>query len=164
MKPTLLILALSALLSHQIKAQNTRWMYLGNDNKRGEIYLVDTVRDDIREPQYYEGHANSVLFWTNTYKRTKLKNGITVINTDIIRMAVDTVEKQIQLVSVTLYKNDSVTDAHNTPSDWFDVVPGTIGELYLKYAKSLHNPYIKGDMFLTAYLNYNPYNPKPKKP
>ena len=138
-----------------MKAQQSRWMFLSKA-RDGGIILVDTLQDDIKQVDQFEGHENVVFFWINNYKKVKTAKGSYVI-TEIMKFAVDTSNKQIESTSYTKYKNNVTVRTPPTFDEWADVIPGSQGELLIKFARSINNENIKVNLIMNAILNYNPY-------
>ncbi len=68
----------------------------------------------------------------------------------------------MEYISVTMYKNDKVTYTNNFVYDWRDIVPGSLGEEYVKYAKSLNNEQLANYLKFNAAMYDNPYSKKIK--
>jgi len=131
-------------------------MYL-NGTAEGAIYLVDTLADDIQQLANYEIRENIVIVWTNLYQKVHTKKGSYIRNA-VMRVTIDTLNKQYQIKSTIEYKNDKIVNSRsNDFSEWLDVVPGSLAENLIKFAKSLNNRDLKYDLLLTANGKYNPY-------
>jgi hypothetical protein len=158
----LFILAFVSLFVLKLKAQDTRWMYLNRSND-GAILLVDTLADDRQQLAIYQDRENIVLVWTNMYEKVHSKNG-SYIKKLIMRIAIDTANKQYQIKSSAQYHGEKIIKSNNYEfGEWTDAIPGSIGEDIVRYVKSLNNQGLKNDLIITATLNHNPYSSVNKK-
>lgn len=149
-----IFLLLFLLIGCQLMAQDSRWMYLGATNN-GAILLVDTLKDDRQQLKWYNGHDNVVIVWFNIYQKVKTKV-TSYIQTRIMHAAIDTTNKQIEDIGYTEYKDNIVVKSNNDHYEWEDVIPDSMGELYLKYAKSLNNTSLRLSLWYESLSHPNP--------
>jgi hypothetical protein len=147
------LLLLSCLLFLFVKAnaQSKRWMYLSTSTD-STTYMVDTSANDIRQLATYDLHSNVVLIWIkNSYpKSTKTW---ALFDSSISHIAVDTTNSQIELTSMTAYKDGNVVNTGTIYPKWTDVIPETMGEAYIRYCQALHNKKLLADLIVNAALH-----------
>jgi hypothetical protein len=160
MKKLLLLLVISCkfIATH---AQTNRWMFL-NKSKDGTIFLIDTIKDDITQSMEYDAHEDVVIFWTTVYSKVRTKKS-QYIKTVKEKIAVDTTNKQYEIISRIEYKGDKVTsDQNGNLQNWVDAIPESLGEDLVYFAKSLHDDVLKWKLRLNAANNFNPYDKRKK--
>jgi hypothetical protein len=140
----------------ETKAQN-RWMFMSRSTDN-LIYLVDTLKEDIKQVDYFGGHKNIVIAWFNIYQKVKTKKG-GYTKSHVEKVAIDTLNKQIATIFIADYKNEAPVISSNFALEWDDTVPGTMAEIvYLQFAKSLNNYKLSVDLYVNALHNHNPYD------
>jgi len=155
----LLCLIFISFFAIKANAQNSRWMYL-NESKGSGIFLVDTLSDDIKQLSQFDSHENVVIFWINIYKKVKTKNG-SYIKKTLQKIAVDTTNKQYEIKASIEYKGDKMVNSNQTDYEsWIDIIPDTIGESLIEFAKSLNNNYLSLTLYFDSNRHFNPYSTK----
>jgi hypothetical protein len=147
------LLPLLILLFFVVKtnAQNGRWMYL--KDSKGVTLMVDTLTNDIKELETYNGHKNIVLIWIKTVEN-KVSNKGPYIESDLTRYAIDTTNKQAETVSAAEYINATpILSKDYGYLPWEDVAPGTGGDIFIGYCKALHNQQLMRRLILNARLD-----------
>jgi len=159
---TIIITTIMVFLCLSAKSQNKRWMYITMADDHS-IMMIDTISSEIKQDKedvYLKKNGfnikdyatNTVTFWVMNYKKRILK-GKSIVTKDISKITVDTVKSQYQSADRITYRNNNVVSEDNITIDWTDIVPGTLSELFIKFARSLHNQRLKNDLTLNA--NYN---------
>lgn len=142
----ILIIALLTSFCLTATAQNSRWMYLCTATNK-TIFLVDTLKDDAQHVSYYDGHANVCILWFNNFEKDTTTN---IVTNTRIRCAIDTINRQMRLLSFYQYKNGNMTVSSSAYNAWADIIPESIGETYLRYVKALNNPELRLKFILIA--------------
>lgn len=114
-----------------------RWMRFSTSND-GTIYYVDTLTSDIKQLSSYDGHYSVVILWANLYKKTVIKK-VAHITQNRYKMAIDTLNNQYEIKEVIEYSADNAikTTNYDDRIKWVEVVPDSIAEILIKYAKKL---------------------------
>jgi hypothetical protein len=145
----LVLLPILLLLFAKANAQTSRWMYLSTSTDSAK-YMVDTLANDIRQIATYDGHSNIVLIWIKTNYGKSTKNW-SLFDSSISHVAIDTTNSQIEITSVTAYKDGNVVNSGTIYPKWTDVIPETMGEAYIRYCQALHNKKLMANLWLNAY-------------
>lgn len=156
------LLILSMLLFFFVKtnAQNSRWMYLSDDENI--TLMVDTLKSDNKQFDSYDTHLNVVLIWVKSINKKPTKKG-SFIESDLVRFAVDTNTNQIAIKSASEYHNN--TQIHSKNFDfltWQDAVPETGGDKLVNYCRALNNQQLMSQFILNANLYISKSSTKKK--
>ncbi len=153
MKILFLSMAFLCLTAHYCKSQNRRWMYMATSDDKS-IWFVDTISTDIKQDDNIKyGASNAVTFWVMIYQKT-IRNKKPSIFKLIEKIKADTVKNRYQSSTSVRYRDGKVIDSDSSTWEWEDVIPGTMAEYYIKFAKSVNNKrlhyYFIGESFLNS--------------
>ncbi len=158
MKKLIILLIIAIPIMAKSQSMNQRWMYISrSDDNR--ILLVDTIRADIKQDEkgsYYPTHT--VTFWIMWYKKSVNNKKKTIIKL-IEKIIADTVNNKYQTSTTVEYKNNVVVHSDDMTYDWSDVIPGTMAEEFIKFAKAVNNPTSWTEMLITSWYNKKNYPP-----
>ena len=144
------LLLLSILLFPFLKgnAQNGRWMYIVN--MKGVTLMVDTLTNDIKQLDSYDGHNNVVLIWVKTIENKLNKKG-SFIESTVSRFAMDTTLNQLEVTSGAIYHNNiPVQPKKNNYIPWQDIIPESESNILIIYCQALHNQQLMHKFILNA--------------
>lgn len=133
----LIILPMLLLFFVKSNAQNGRWMYLFKN--KGVTLMIDTLTNDIKQFDDYNGHEKVVLIWVKAVQTKSSKKG-SFIESDLIRYAIDTSTNQMEVVSASIYHNNNQIHSKSfTYLAWQDVIPESGGDLLISFCRALHD-------------------------
>jgi hypothetical protein len=145
----ILVFVLLSTFCFKATAQS-RWMFLCKSSNNSTISLVDTLKDDVQQVSSFDGHENVSILWINTFVKDTTANIVT--NTKM-RIAIDTTYRQMRILSMYKYKDGNIVFSSTSYNAWTDVIPESLGESYLRYAKELKCPLCQIDFLLNALKN-----------
>lgn len=133
MKKLILFLLLAPVFAYAQLPQNDRWTLLYESPKTNEKTYIDT--QTITTQDYFDGHEKVYLIWLRTYRDL---SGDKYSERNDSHMAFDLALSQLEIKSVTKYKDGNVIDSQQAKNwNWIDIVPESNGELVLNYLKKL---------------------------
>ena len=70
-----------------------------------------------------------------------------------MRIALDTVYRQMRILSMYKYKDGNIVFSSTSYNDWTDVIPESMSEAYLRFAKAWDSPTLRVYYSVNALLN-----------
>lgn len=70
-----------------------------------------------------------------------------------MRIAIDTINRQMRILSMYNYKDGNIVFSSTSYNAWADVIPESMGEAYLRFAKAWDKPFVRLSYLLNALQN-----------